>query len=216
MKGKNTKSAGAAPPWHPDFRDVQALPDVKVIRTSFFINGIPLLLLMVGLVLLISLEFRRYSLNGEIRALEARIEENQAANSAVLALQGRFAREERTLREAIEFREESFALSKFLYALGQVLPDEIRIISLRYLDLTERGQAVGKQMQINGSLAGSPEEATALFSSFLRLLEEHPVLSDGATEFVPGSLVPTPERDLMAFSMRIHYKKEQSGERNGR
>ena len=214
MKGNKTKIT--APPWHPDFRNVQALPDMKVVRTSFFINGLPVLILLIGLVLLATTEMRRNVLANEIRTISSRIEENQNANTNVLALQGRFAREERVLREAMEFRRSSFELSNFLHALGDVLPWEIRIVSLRYVDLTERGQRTGKQMQINGSLSGSPEEATALFSTFVQLLEEHPVLSDGATAFVPGSLVPTPERDLMVFSMRIDYKTEEETERRSR
>ena len=44
--------------WHPDFRNVDALPDIKVVRTEFFVN---ILTVTIAFVLLFYLGFHEYS-----------------------------------------------------------------------------------------------------------------------------------------------------------
>ena len=39
LKKKSDAAAPAVPAWHPNFRDYEKLPDVKVVRTAFFINA---------------------------------------------------------------------------------------------------------------------------------------------------------------------------------
>ena len=39
LKKKAEAAASQVPAWHPNFRNYQRLPDIKVVRTAFFING---------------------------------------------------------------------------------------------------------------------------------------------------------------------------------
>ena len=44
LKKKKKPDAAASeapqvPAWHPNFRNYQQLPDIKVVRTAFFVNG---------------------------------------------------------------------------------------------------------------------------------------------------------------------------------
>ena len=38
-KKPDAAAANLTPAWHPNFRNFERLPDTKVVRTTFFING---------------------------------------------------------------------------------------------------------------------------------------------------------------------------------
>ena len=45
-------------PWHPNFRDLSALPDIKVVRSVFFVNFVALTatLILTGIWLFVELQ----------------------------------------------------------------------------------------------------------------------------------------------------------------
>ena len=52
MKRTKKDAVTAQPNWHPNFRIADSLPDLKVVRTDFFINAISLSLAAVAVFLL--------------------------------------------------------------------------------------------------------------------------------------------------------------------
>ena len=38
-KKSEAAAAPTVPAWHPNFRNYEKLPDLKVVRTAFFVNG---------------------------------------------------------------------------------------------------------------------------------------------------------------------------------
>jgi len=52
LKKKSDAAAVTVPPWHPNLRIVETLPDTKVVRTAFFVNGAAMLLALVLVLLL--------------------------------------------------------------------------------------------------------------------------------------------------------------------
>ena len=55
-KKSDADAAPAVPAWHPNFRNYQKLPDIKVVRTAFFVNGIAILLVVAISFLPIAIE----------------------------------------------------------------------------------------------------------------------------------------------------------------
>ena len=58
-KKSDADAAEALPAWHPNFRNYQKLPDIKVVRTAFFVNGVAI---FVALSLGIYLGFKEWQL----------------------------------------------------------------------------------------------------------------------------------------------------------
>ena len=49
---KSEASAPEAPAWHPNLRIASSLPDTKVVRTAFFVNGATMLVAIALLLVL--------------------------------------------------------------------------------------------------------------------------------------------------------------------
>ena len=66
---KKSKQAAEAP-WHQDFRNVDALPDIKVIRTRFFVNLIAVVVPLFIATLWVQQELSLSTVRSEIAELE--------------------------------------------------------------------------------------------------------------------------------------------------
>lgn len=218
MKAYRKKAPPASPAWHPDFRDQTTLPDVKVVRTSFFINGISALILVGAAVYLVIQEVKRYALQGEVQALEERIEENRTRNEEVLKQHRAFQKEERYLNELTTHLDGSLELSEFLRALGDTLHPRMILSTIRYQDVSDRGRSLGKELLLNGSVRANPDAAATVVTDYLNVFQQDPVLATTVAEATPTSLVPTPEGDHMAFGIALKIqlgtKEDQKEEKN--
>jgi hypothetical protein len=65
-RGKKTEIGSLN--WRPDFRDADALPDVKTVRTSFFVSALALSLAMMSLM---HVGFHEYSIISAQAKVEA-------------------------------------------------------------------------------------------------------------------------------------------------
>lgn len=191
------------PPWHPDFRDSTVLPDVKLVRTSFFVNALSVIICLGVALAVVRHETNRHTLRTERQSLEAQIGENRARNDEVLKMERQFQSEERLLREVSQFVEGSLQASVFLAALGDTLPPDIAMNNLRFQDLSERGVVVGKSLMLNGAIHGTPDIAASAITDYVRVFRQHEVFAANVEKAVPTSLVPTPEGDLMAFGIEL-------------
>src|SRR6187401_3003911 len=93
-KKSDADAAPALPAWHPNFRNYEKLPDVKVVRTAFFVNGISIL---VALSLASYLGFREWQLRGlttQIADVQAQIDRDKRASEQAIALFKKFQAEE--------------------------------------------------------------------------------------------------------------------------
>jgi hypothetical protein len=58
---KKSDASAASPAWHPNLRIVEQLPDTKVVRTAFFVNG---LAATIAIVLALYLGHQEWKLHG--------------------------------------------------------------------------------------------------------------------------------------------------------
>lgn len=204
------KKAPGAPPWHPDFRDAAALPDVKVVRTSFFVNAFAILVLVCAVLLVASHEIKQRSLRAEILETEKRLSENRSHHEQVLRMQREFDKNARLLSEVSQYAEESLDFSGFLVALGTSMPRDMMLSTVRYLDSNERGPAAVRQIQLAGAIQGTPDSAASIVTEYVKVFETDPVFAPNVEHAVPTSLVPAPETDLMGFGIQITLKKKDA------
>lgn len=190
------------PAWHHDFRNPETLPDVKVVRTSFFVNLVAALLLIAATIFLGVQELRRSSLRFEIDALEKRIAENHRRNQEVLGLQRDFQKEGQGIEEAVEHLRSSLDLSFLLIALAEPLPEEMRFSSIRYQSRKDLGLP-SKELRISGEIAAIPDEAASILTRYGNLLQNDPVLVEIVKEAVPTSLVAVPGENKLSFGIQV-------------
>lgn len=174
LKKKSDAAAAAplVPAWHPNFRNVEKLPDIKVVRTSFFVNGTAITIALALATYFTIDQWQLRSLRNQIADTEARIERDQRPSAAAKGLFTKFQAEETKLAEVEAFVNGRPVTSPLFLRLVETAPAEnvaLDVIDLRTdglsLRFTVRGRtevAIGRATAYLEKLKADPE-LTALF-----------------------------------------------------
>lgn len=161
-KGQNT---GQGPGWHPDFRIAASLPDNRVVRTDFVINGIALAILAVAVWMFYSREAQLQEASEEVARWKEDIEANKPKFNEALGLQREFSEAEKRLAEVAAFKTSPVEIADLINRLGNSLPKLVAI------DVVERKEDV---FVIRGTIVGASERATGIANSYLDSLHADP------------------------------------------
>jgi hypothetical protein len=157
-KKSDAPAASLVPPWHPNFRNYQKLPDIKVVRTAFFVNGAAIFI-AIGLLLYGGMqEWQLHVLNAQIATTDAQIRQNKPGSDQSVALYKKFQAEEAKIGEVETFVKSKLIISDLIVHLGQTLPKNI---ALENFDLREAGLA------LRLTVRGAPEAAAGYASAYL-------------------------------------------------
>lgn len=163
-KNSDKGKALQAPAWHTNFRNYELLPDTKAVRTSFFVNG---LLLVLAACALLAFAYQEYNLaivRGQNDALVEQIEKNRPASNRAIALYKKFQAEEIKVTELSTFlKAQKIVVSDFLIRLSENKPATIAFVSVEYKDTG---------VVIKGYAQGISEQATSAASAYERMLKE--------------------------------------------
>jgi len=192
-KKSNAGSAGM-PAWHLDFRDVSRLPDVKPIRTSFFVNGISLLLAAFVLMNFAKQEFALHNLGSQVTDWQAQIESDSGPSSMAVQDFRKFQVEEKKIEEVKSFLTTKVKPSVFLMRLGEVLPENIIIDMIDWRE---------GEIGLRGTVSGSPDRASGYASSMVALLTADEILGALFSEISLTSLARNPATGLLAMEIRM-------------
>ena len=166
------KSEAAAQPlvpaWHPNFRNYEKLPDIKVVRTAFFVNVAAISLAFALAIYLGFQEWNLHVLVGQVAEAERRIAANKAGSEQAVALFNKFKADEARFLEIDAFLKSKPVVSELMIRLAQTLPTNIAIDSL---DLRDTGLAVRLTVR------GAPDAATAYATAYLEQLRTDKQLS---------------------------------------
>lgn len=202
LKKKSEASAAAlVPAWHPNFRNVEKLPDIKVIRTSFFVNGTAITIALALATYFAIDQWQLYNLKSQIADAEARIERDQKTSSAAKGLFTKFQAEETKLAEVEAFINARPATSPLFLRLVQTAPAEN--IALDTIDLRNDGLA------LRFTVRGRTETAIGRANAYLEKLRADPELTALFDEIRFASAPapnPTNGRVSAEFFMRLKDK----------
>lgn len=201
----------AAGGWHPDFRDVRKLPDVKVVRTAFFINGA----LAVAAVLLAgSLAFREWQVRevaGKIAEEERKIARDRPVSEAALKEYQAFREDHARMEEVATFVAARPSIPALLRRLGETLPADL---ALDGFELREDGLA------LRFTVRGDALAASGLATRYLETLRGDAAL--GAFDLFTFAGTParnaTTGRVGVEFFLRLRVKvdeKAKAGRKKG-
>ena len=160
-KKSDASAASLVPAWHPNFRNYEKLPDIKVVRTAFFVNGAAIFAALGLLLYFCFQEWQLHVINAQIATAEAQIRLNKPGSDQAVALYGKFKAEEAKFAEVDAFVKSKPIVSDLILHLGQTLPKNV---ALENLDLRETGLALRIVVR------GAPEAAAGYASAYLEQL----------------------------------------------
>lgn len=172
---KKSDEPAVAPRWHPNFRNFERLPDTKVVRTAFFINTAAIAI-AAGMLLWVGYqEYTNWSIREQIAQAEAAIEANKKQNAEATKLSKIFAENAKKLDEAVAFVAVPITPAEYVAIIGQTLPKEVQI---DFLDMRTGDATRNAVFQLRGRVAGSPDLASGIASSYVDTLRAQPRLSE--------------------------------------
>ena len=148
-KKSEADAAPAMPAWHPNFRNYEKLPDVKVVRTAFFINGVSVFLAVALLVYSGFREWQIRVIGGQVADIQEQIGRSKEASDQAIALYKKFQADEVRAGEVETFQRSKPVVSALLLRLAQTLPKDIALdtFELRENGLTPTGRGTATKPQ---------------------------------------------------------------------
>lgn len=153
--------------WHPDFRNAEHLPDIKAVRTTFFINGMAVLLAVILVIYALYAEVSMNVLRGSVADWEQIIKDNKPSSDAAIARFKKFQAEELKLKDAEALLPSPLVFSDLVFHLGATLPENVLLNGIEY-------RSTG--VNLAGVVRGSPELASGFVTLYVDQLRADPVL----------------------------------------
>ena len=168
IKKSEKAAASLVPSWHPNFRNFERLPDVKVVRTSFFVNCAAIVIASGVLLYFVLQEYKLHEVHAQISDLQSEIDAKQKDSERAVLLYQKFQNEEKKAAEVVAFVKSDFIHSDFIIYLGQSLPNDIVLNSI---DVHDSG------VSLNGIVMGTSDEASGRAEAYIDHLRADPRLS---------------------------------------
>lgn len=197
LKRKSDAAAApTVPSWHPNFRDFEKLPDIKVVRTAFFINAAAIaLFISLGTYLAIS-EWQLHVVRTQIAARQADIDRDKKPSDAQVALYRKFKAEETKVNDVENFVTSKPVVSEILIRLARTLPENVVLNAIELRD-------VGLVLRL--SVHGAPEDAAGYATAYLEQLRADQTLTafdHDKFEFTSQARDPGNNRLAVEFILR--------------
>ncbi len=197
LKSKSEVPAPSATVWHPNFRNYQKLPDIKVVRTAFFINGAAILVVVSLLILLGFNEWQLHAVNAQTTAIQSQIDRDTKLSDQSVVLFKSFQAEESKVNEVDTFVKSKAAVSTIILRLGETLPKNV---ALDLLDFRENG------LVMRLSVRGTPDVASGYATTYLEQLRSDSQLKLFEEFTFTGTPSPNPATNRMAVEFFLRLK----------
>ena len=190
LKRKSDAAASQVPAWHPNFRNFEKLPDIKVVRTAFLFNGVAALIAVVIIVWTGMREYELFTLNSQIAAKQDFIDRDQADSQRAIELYRQFQESEKRVQAVSQFLESHPMWSSLLLRFAETRPQSITITQLEFRE---------NAITLRASVQGDAESGPAEYLAYVDLLNNGPVFS---TYFESAQLTLA-NRDVASGAHRV-------------
>jgi hypothetical protein len=197
IKKTERTAVSLVPAWHPNFRNFDRLPDVKVVRTSFFVNCVAVVITLVVLFYFGLQEYKLHEVRLQIADWQRQIDANQKPSEKAVGTYHKFQAQESKVAEVVAYVKSDFVRSDFIIELGQSLPDNIVLDSI---NINESG------VSLHGIVQGTFTVATGQAEAYLDQLRADPRLSAKFEATMPGGLNQDSKADQMNFNIVLKAK----------
>lgn len=185
------------PAWHPNFRNFDRLPDTKAVRTSFFVNGIAVVIAISLLLVFAYQEYALFVLDRQVTEWQSRIDRNQKASTLAVAEYKKFQGEEKKIAELEAFLSTPMPLSSLLLDLSRTLPQRIALLNVIYrLD----------GVNLRGVVRGAGDRASGEVASYVQKLKKEPTFGSVFDTISQSALARDSQGDRLQFELFMRYK----------
>lgn len=169
LKKKPEAAGPKALAWHPNFRNYERLPDIKVVRTVFFVN-VAAITIVVAIAAYVGFqEYSIWTLGGQVAEAVTRIEKDKKASDKAIADFKKFQDEDKRFAEIDAFLSSRPTLSKLLLHLGPSIPKNI---AYSQFDMKDR------LITIRGIVRGAPELASGEAKQYVEAMRSDAFLKE--------------------------------------
>ncbi len=199
LKKPSDKSAASlVPPWHPNFRNFERLPDTKAVRTTFFVNGLAILITVSLAIYLIYSEVERGTLASDTEAARLIAAERKPLSDQAIAQYKKFQEEEKKVQELQRFLSApKIVVSELLLELGSSLPPATLLNGIE-------SRAAG--ITVRGGIGGSAEEGAGKAVAYVEELRKNAYFSAFFDPISLTSIVRDPGTGEMRFEIDFKFK----------
>lgn len=203
-KTESGASVSEMPPWHPNLRNTSRLPDTKVVRTSFFVNGVSIFVTILVLLWFAYQEYKLHKLNSEIGFWQAQIDRDKKDSDKAVAMYQKFKAEQEKVTEAANFVHSRPAPSEIIMYIAQSLPKDIA--------LDGYSQESGGVM-LRSTLRGSADEASGYASTYLQQLRDDKTLAKwfGEVNYAGSGLERNPQTGRLSLQLFLKFGPSTKG-----
>lgn len=180
--------------WHPNFRIESELPDIKIVRTDFIINGIAGFIALVLLVMFVSQELTLSSQKSTLENLETEVESLSQGNAANLKKSAAFKKIGPLMSDLERFYMTPIDPLEMVMQISKLTPESVLLTNLQldegvrtekkkpYPTYKWRIQGVSPDLETITSIKNLVSEIEAL-QSYPVEVTENPSARDPATGF---------------------------------
>lgn len=194
LKKKSEAAGPHVPSWHPNFRNYEQLPDTKVVRTTFFINGGAILAALVLLVYFGLGELQLHSVRSQTREWEAQIARDRPASTKAVADFHKFQAAAAKIDEVDAFMHSRPVVSQLVVNLGRTRPTNV---ALDAFDLR------ADTLTLRGTVRGAPDKASGYASAYVETLRNAPEFNGVFKEVNLTNLSRVPTTGRLAIEVVI-------------
>jgi hypothetical protein len=203
-KNPDAEAKARAAGWHPNFRDFGQLPDTKVVRTSFFINAIAALVVIVALTFVAYQEYTLSILKKQVDDWSAKIDQAKKPSGEAVAMYKAFQEQEKIFVEAEEFAKgQKISISEFMVHLAEVMPKNIALTSIEFTPATAT---------LRGAVRGDSEIASGVASAFEKQLREDAIISKAYPSIALTTLARDAQGGKLTFEIAAR-SNDQGGKK---
>ena len=196
------------PAWHPNFRIPERLPDTKAVRTSFFINGLAIFIVVALIVYTGFREYNLYTLRSDTAIALSAVQARKPVSDRAIVLYKNFQDEEKKVLALQEFLSVSrYTISDFILQLGGALPLGINLSSV---------DCTSTQVTLRGAIKGAPEEASGRAISYVEDLRKNEVFSKLFVSVTLTNIARDPGTGLIRFVIDLKVKEPSKNAPGGK
>lgn len=203
IKKRKQKAVAA---WHQDFRNPDALPDIKVIRTRFFVNVVAIVVPLFVAILWVQQELSLSSIRDDIGKLEDEQAALNSSNTELVSLSRDFLKESSKVESLEKYYHNLFPLSDYLEAIAVQVPVDMVISSM---DLKKSNRVDGDDVvdtwesRISGYVVQEGQSAVSHVNKFVEDLRKEELLAAHLNEAFLDNLSRDQITDTLNFVVSI-------------
>lgn len=197
LKKKSEVTPPAVPAWHPDFRNFDRLPDIKVVRTAFFTNGAAVVVALVALYVFGYREYQLHDLERQIGDWQRQIDRDRSASTVAVGQFKKFQAEAAQIAEVEAFVKSRPVFSDILLRLAETLPASV---ALDGLDFRDNG------FNLRGTVRGTPDLAAGYAAIYVQQLKTDTILLERFAEITLAGLTPNAQTGRLQLEIKMRLK----------